>query len=363
MTAAPGWGRIGAGRTELVTARFRALRALVAVTRAAAGVHGGGALPAARLARRVRRRQGFEYAEALRAGLLDPGMPDAVRSAFASRHATLQALAPLNGGGAAPAIARDKWVFYRYCAALGLPVPDLLAVIDRRGPGWGAPARVVAGRADRDALVADLPDEFVVKPSEGYGGRGVAVVRREGAGGVWDAIAADPEFDVWILQERLANHPAVAALAGDAGLHTVRVTSLVARDGSIDLIMAYLKLSLSGRPADNFQAGASGNAIAWVDVASGRLGPLTTPRADGAGMAERDDNPVTGARVAGAIVPGWDAVGALVRRAAPAFLPLRAVGWDVAITPTGPVLVEANTRWLPFPGPAMGGVLRRLLEA
>jgi hypothetical protein len=150
------------------------LGSLVSVSRTGAAAYGCRPLTVGRLARRVRRRQGFEYPEALRLGLLDPSMPDARRAGYISRHANLEAQAPLNGDELrSPAMVGDKAVFYRYCAAVGIPVPALHGIIDRRGSGWGAPDRIISSREDWTAFATrDLPEEFVVKPSEGYGGRG-----------------------------------------------------------------------------------------------------------------------------------------------------------------------------------------------
>jgi len=38
----------------------------------------------------------------------------------------------------------------------------------------------------------------------------------------------------------------------------------------------------------------------------------------------------------------WEEVLDLARSSARAFAPVRTVGWDVAVTPSGPVLVEGN---------------------
>ena len=38
---------------------------------------------------------------------------------------------------------------------------------------------------------------------------------------------------------------------------------------------------------------------------------------------------------------------ALAEQAARAFLPLRTVGWDIAVTPEGPTLIEGNPFWDP----------------
>lgn len=340
------------------------LGSLARVSREGAAAYGCRPLTIGRIARRLARRQAFEYREALRLGLLDPGMAEAERAAYVSRSANLEAQAPLNNGNEVPALTGDKVVFSRYCALLGIPVPRLLGIIDRLGSGWGASGRIVAGRADWDAMVAsDLPDEFVVKPALGYAGRGVRIVRRHEAGAAWEAMHADREFDVWLVQERLRNHPDLVALGGDAGLHTARVVTLVGRDGRAELLFAFLKLSLAGLATDNFLGGTTGNAIVEVDADAGRLGALLVPRPDGPGLAERRDSPLTGAPVEGVVLPGWDDVRRTVLEAAPHFLPSRALGWDVALTPAGPVVVETNTRWLPFPRPWASEVLRRMRAA
>ena len=38
---------------------------------------------------------------------------------------------------------------------------------------------------------------------------------------------------------------------------------------------------------------------------------------------------------------------ALAKALAVAFMPMRAIGWDIAVTPEGPVCVEGNARWDP----------------
>ena len=60
-------------------------------------------------------------------------------------------------------------------------------------------------------------------------------------------------------------------------------------------------------------------------------------------------------------VPRWPAVGKLACDAAKAFLPLRTVGWDVAITLDQPCLIEGNVTWDTLSGePRMGEIYRFL---
>jgi hypothetical protein len=354
----------------------RQLAGLARVSRAAGRAYGAGPLRAARIARRVRRSQGFTYEEALRVGVLDPAMPEAERAAFVSRHANLEANAPLNHGNVEAPITEDKWSFYRHCAAAGIPVPRLLGVLDLHGSCWSASGRLFLTREEFVEVVADdLPDEFVVKPSHGYEGRGVRSLSRRddglvdhagrslGAGELWDELAADPEFDVWIVQERVRNHPDLLRLGGDASLHTIRINTLVGPGGEPSVLFAFLKLSIGGGAHDNLLGGSAGNAIGELRLEDGRLGPLLMPRHDRAGFVRLADSPATGERAEGTLLPHWPAVRRLVLEGAPRFLPTRSLGWDVALAPAGPVVIETNIRWAPLPLPSMRRVLDRVLEA
>jgi hypothetical protein len=52
---------------------------------------------------------------------------------------------------------------------------------------------------------------------------------------------------------------------------------------------------------------------------------------------------MTGAAVAGRVVPLWPAIDALARAAHRVFADRLLVGWDIALTPEGPVLLEGNS--------------------
>jgi hypothetical protein len=351
---------------------LRQARSLARVSARGARVYGASPLAIARRARLLRTRQGYEYEEALTEGLLDPALSEAQCALHASRHVTVEAQRRLNPE-ATNGLTGDKATFYGYCEAIGLPIPRLYGVVDVRGwAGSSHTGRVVSGAAGfADFVSHDLPEVSVAKPTDGYHGRGVRVLRRRGPGfegaptpaALLQALRADPEFSVWVFQEHLRNHPAVAAIGGDETLHTVRVVSLVSRAGDAEVLYAVLKLGLAGGDADNFEGGRSGNGLAEIDLGSGRLGEVKLAREDGCGFVYASDAPGTGARVEGAVLPAWRETLALVRGAARAFAPARTLGWDVALTPSGPVLVELNAFWWPRSSPDQGRLLQRLATA
>jgi hypothetical protein len=69
--------------------------------------------------------------------------------------------------------------------------------------------------------------------------------------------------------------------------------------------------------------------------------------------------PGTGRRFTGFQLPHWAEVRQLALRAAAAFPWTRTIGWDIAISDRGPVLLEGNDRWDPalIQLPASGGLM------
>ena len=350
-------------------------RALAEVSRTAAAAYGTSPLGAARRARRLRRRHGFGYAEALSEGLLDPAVPDAQLARHGSRHATVELQRGLNSEAIAP-LAGEKAIFHRYCDAVGIRTPRLLGIIDTRAWGWSHTGRPVRGADDFARFVEeDLPDAWVVKPSAGFHGRGVRILARHGGrlrdssgraltpAVLYRELAAEREFPAWVVQERLVNHPDIAGLTGASTLQTLRIVTLVGRDGVPEVLYAALRVAFGSGATDNFRAGASGNGLANVAIADGRLEWVKFAGEGGRGFARGPEIPGTGVRIAGVQLPHWEETVALVLRAATAFLPARSLGWDVALTPDGPVIVEGNMFWWPRSGPEQGPLTQALRDA
>jgi hypothetical protein len=129
------------------------------------------------------------------------------------------------------------------------------------------------------------------------------------------------------------------------------------------VLYAVLRLALAGGAADNFRGGLSGNGLVNVVPREGRLETLKLARPGAYGFVHTPVVPGTGTQVEGVRLPHWDAALDLVSRAAPAFLPARTLGWDVALTPRGAVLVETNMFWWPRSGPEQAALLDRLRSA
>lgn len=304
------------------------------------------------------RRHGFALADAASLGLLDPRLPAAELARFTSTRHLQAELARVN-----PKelfwLTEDKAVFQRLGGLMGLPLPRLFALYHRDATGWGHDGSMLCTRADWCAFVERaLPDELVVKPARGVKGLGFELLRRDGdelvstsgrrytAGGLVDRLEGDREYDSFLFQERLRNHAELERLTESGALLTVRIMSWVDRAGSVSIPDAVgLKVTLGDAVTDNIGDGDRGNALCPVDLQGGTLGPAVIASVELLGCRSFERHPRTGIAFAEVRLPFWAETIELAKGAARLLLPLRSIGWDIAITPTGPVIVEANVGW------------------
>ena len=93
---------------------------------------------------------------------------------------------------------------------------------------------------------------------------------------------------------------------------------------------------------DNHDHGRTGNLHASIDLKTGMLIGANTRTMDGSGLKTVPMHPVTGKLFEGFQMPLWKEACQLATETAYNFLPLRIVGWDIAISPNGPCLIEGN---------------------
>jgi hypothetical protein len=248
---------------------------------------------------------------------------------------------------------QDKILFANRCAAAGLAAVPNLAFIAPSG-GEAAPGDTPTVRSGEEIerfLPARGDFDGFAKPRSGGEGYGVFPFARRAGRYSWPsgsgvasdlfAYCATSPFgrDGYLLQERILPHPDLLPLMPGPALGTVRVLTFLQPDGGVEIPWAALKVPAPGAVADNWRFGG---LFAGVDVPSGKLLSAVGPSPERPVTHDVERHATTGARFVGFALPHWPEVLALVERAARAFAVLPALGWDVAITPQGPLLLEAN---------------------
>lgn len=149
----------------------------------------------------------------------------------------------------------------------------------------------------------------------------------------------------WLVQPVLKTHSNLQEISSSRVLSTARLLTCITPEGPV-LMFAVLKLARGLSETDNFDMGRGGNLVAEIDINSGRLGPAKGSMSkDFPSIVSFREDPETGHRIAGRSVPFWEETKELVLRAQSTLPELKSLGWDVAITDEGPIIVETNANY------------------
>ncbi len=140
----------------------------------------------------------------------------------------------------------------------------------------------------------------------------------------------------YIFQPRLVPHDDVRKVCGGR-IATVRVVTIAMEDGP-QVFRASWKIPAGSNGADNFWR--TGNILAAIDLDTGTV----TGAVSGAGlsMQEVEKHPDTGAALKGLKVPLWEEICKTALAAAAAFPDFGLIGFDIAATRDGPIVIEVN---------------------
>lgn len=246
----------------------------------------------------------------------------------------------------------NKLVFSELCNQRGIPTTKKVGefCIGKASDGVAILAASVV-----EQTISKLPiGEYVLKPAYGCHGDGVFVFSTSGAADVRELeiqiiqhCQLNARFQHWLVEERLFNHPRVLELSPAKALQTLRVVTFVDRHGDVSVLAAQWRLASASAVIDNFCFGTNSSLLCNVLPESGEIEVAyrgkNFPYEFGLDATSRHME--TGEILVGKRVPLWDEVVRLARRAALEFLPARSIGWDVAVTTSGPVVVEGNRYW------------------
>ena len=322
------------------------------------------------------RQFGYEPIELFRLGFFDPQFDIIQMDAFLSRKQTTRMQESLNPPTLA-GLFKNKVVFYQQCCNHNLPVPQLYGVFSALGKTIHICHNGnLAVLNDKEALAEAMPQRFAIKPVVGSLGDGFKIITRlrDGYKDHNDIFYTPSRFlrllaksspVGTLMQEVIENHPDITSFSGVSGLQTVRITTLVSTDGCVEILPALFKtITETNIVIDTHIENLKGNLEVLVNLSDGSLCQASYLDGAGKGIVVMDNHPVSGNSFKGFVIPYWIQVLELAKQAALMALPVRTIGWDIAITVQGPCLIEGNIWWNP-PNQhhVMGRVAERLESA
>jgi len=234
---------------------------------------------------------------------------------------------------------------------MNIPTPKFIGRLHYQ-QGFSSGGGKLTCASDLESLLREATEveKICFKPVEGFGGLGFQAVRciRQ------EEITVEmldtgvrltlTEFVVkvlktssgtdYIVEEYIEQHPILARL-NPSSVNTLRVW-VSYMDGETSVIDAFLRVGRQGSIVDNTSRGAQ---IFRLDCSSGSIGQ---------GMEKNMFNDVfenhkdSGEKITGVALPFWEEALGLAQKALTVFPNTRFAGVDIAITPSGPVVIELN---------------------
>lgn len=243
----------------------------------------------------------------------------------------------------------NKLVFAQYLESQGFKEAPSFYGYNFEGYFYRASEEGLAARIeDREGLLEFLRELFIVsgqdylfvKPISGSHGRGCHLLEKEGLDGLLsEAVAMEILTGSYIFQERLVQHQALSRVNPHA-INSIRMDSYLDRRGQLNFLSAYIRFGASDSPIDNL---SQGGILVPIDLEIG-LCKKEGYRKIQFGGESLKSHPQSGLVFEGLEIPLFEEAKELIERLS-RLIPYRLVGWDLAISEEGPMVIEANSRY------------------
>lgn len=260
-------------------------------------------------------------------------------------------------------LVKNKLLFFHFYARRRLAVPRVLGLYH---PDFGTTREDTYLRSlyDLERLLEGVKFQYLVaKPPCSLGGKGMMLLERAAPdelrnletgeimniedfynhmrADIRDRQVREDSCTGYLIQEYVKCHPSMNPLGGKA-LNTVRIATLKDSSGEIHLDFAMVRIAKPDAVTDNLHRGG---VVAGVDLSTGCIKDATYGyETDEGPWVERKPKDI-GSLFANRKVPQWEQMVQTVVKFHTALEGVRSVGWDVALSESGPVVIEGNDNW------------------
>lgn len=260
--------------------------------------------------------------------------------------------------GALNAIIENKLFFSFYAEKAKLKTPELVSYNTGASFFWNGGITTVKTKQEAHAFFSivfnslDLEGLFFRPPSE-YGGKGCFKMTKNNLEQQLEKYFEVLLKGTYVHTKLIAQHELINQIHGNS-VNTLRIITIVTATGHIEFIGGFYRFGVGSSVVDN---ATSGGFTVGVHMETGKL------KAEGHylmefGGATITKHPDTGFVFEGFEIPFYTEILQLLKDALKIF-PDRLIGWDIAITTTGPVIVECNSYpHIPLSDMAYGGMLK-----
>ena len=245
-------------------------------------------------------------------------------------------------------VIHDKFIAAQYMESLGFPVPSTIAIIFNNkillpisNEEYPLDFIMTGGKL--------LFENCVCKPIEDWGGRGIFRMRINNGNINIDnkEIEINDLKDLfsnskYIIQEHIVQHEKMSRL-NQHSVNTIRLVTCF-DNHIIQTFSAGVRIGLEGKITDNWHAGG---ILVRLNVETGLLDKYGFTHPEHGGK-KYERHPETGVKFDGYEIPYCQKAIELATKLHKYFYNTHSIGWDIAITKEGPIIVEANQGWDPY---------------
>jgi hypothetical protein len=239
-------------------------------------------------------------------------------------------------------LLQDKFIFGQFLKSLGFPTPPNIAIFDKTQITW-----LHNMKSEPVTALTNDPARQVngfCKKLSGILGEGAFTLNVKGnklfnkSGELSLAELCGNLDGQYLLQERIEQHPRMSSLHPPS-VNTIRMVTFNNND-QVSVFSTVLRIGAHGKNVDNW---ASGGIIVTIDKHTGILGKEGMFKIGYGGRVTQ--HPDTGVVFEGFEIPFFRESIELATSLHRYFYGIHSIGWDIAITPMGPVFIEGNDDW------------------
>ncbi len=254
-------------------------------------------------------------------------------------------------------ILQNKLSFACYCKNYLLPTPKLLSYNIKNHYFTKNGVEIVNSNEDLlkvfKTVMEDNSIDLFLKPIQSQGGQGCILLTKNTLKAQIDAYGHILRQNSYIHQNRIQQHSSISKIYPHA-VNTMRLTTYIDTYQNIHIISGLMRFGIGHTITDNV---TTGGFYVSVDMESGRLKDKGQ-QGIAAGGQVFFKHPNSNIILKEFEIPFFKDACSLVKQAT-SYFPSRIIGWDIAITNNGPVIIEGNERpSLHFTDVAYGGYLK-----
>lgn len=179
-------------------------------------------------------------------------------------------------------------------------------------------------------------EKIILKPNTGSEGKGIILINKSENDKINVVRNNLQNGDTYIAEELIVQHDLMQTL-NDKCVNTIRVETVVDKYGKAHITNTVVIIGTNGGITNNAH---NGGIMCNLDIDKGFItGGARNP--EGVNVKIHPDNNLV---LPGFQIPHWNEVKMLAIKLAEMIPQARYIGWDIAITPDGPIVIEGNTR-------------------